>query len=128
MIKHQAQAQLTDVLNKNKIVVDINWSKAYKDCIKFTIGDTQVIIPKAELFQLLFTVSNPEQQAEMMIVDEKLVRPHARKHIVKLTKDMKAGETLNVHCEVNIPEILRQAFKQELIKNGEEIHADHLNI
>jgi len=127
MLQNKAQAILSNLGGRRRVIADVNWDKDHKDCIKFTIGKSEAIIPRAELFQLLFTVSNAEQQAEMMTVKKEEVRPHARKHMVKLTKDMKAGEIMNVHCEVNIPLILEESFKQEFIKEGKEIHPSHLS-
>jgi len=118
MLKHFAKAELTNKGDKDKVFAEVNWNKKDKDCIKFTIGNKTAIIPRAELFQLLFTVSNPIQQAEMMPVKTELVRPFARKHIVKLTKDLKKGDTVNVHCEVNIPEILVEHFKKKFLNKN----------
>lgn len=118
MLKHKAKAELTNKIGKNKTFVDINWSKRYKDCLKFTIGDQNAIIPKAELFQLLFIVSNPEQQMAMIPVQTQKVRLYARKHTVKLNKDMKAGEILNVHCEINVPLIVENTIRQRLLEKA----------
>ena len=126
MLKHKAKAILSNLGGRRKVIADVNWDKKHKDCIKLAIGKSEAIIPKAELFQLLFTVSNAEQQAEMMTVKKEEVRPFARKHVVKVLKDLKAGDILSVHCEVNVPEIVSEAFKRQYIKEGREIDEEHL--
>ena len=127
MIAHKARAILTNRLNGISVKADVNLKK-YEDCVVFSFVKSKVAIPQAELYQLIFTISNPAQQTEMMPVKREEVRPYARKHTVRATKDIKAGELINVHCEINVPLLLEESLKKEFIEKGKEIHESHLPI
>ena len=111
MIKQPAQAQLNDVLGKNPVMLDVNFDGEYNDCIKVTVNGIESIIKYSDLFAFMFVLGNKEQQAKMTPVLEEKGHEYMRQHVVKLNKDMKAGEEMVVNCRIRVPDVIAEQIK-----------------
>lgn len=86
--------------------------------VKLAIGKESTQVEYKELWGAIFVLSDKERQDAMMPVRKEERMVFSRKHVIKLTKDMKAGETVNTWCEVSIPETIVNAIAEE---NGAKV-------
>lgn len=126
MYKTKNKATLEGQDKRAGISIDVNFDKKYTDCVRINLGKSRAIIKKSDLFQILFMVSNEQQQEAMIPIKKEAVRPYKKQHMVKLQKDMKAGEELVVNCTVHVPLLVEEALKKEFIAEGKEVHESHL--
>lgn len=94
--------------------------------VKLSIGNKSTIVEYKDLWGAIFVLSDKERQDAMMPVQKTERMVFSRKHVVQLTKDMKAGEMVNVWCEVSIPQTIVDAIAEEngakvIIKSSDEI-------
>ncbi len=129
MIKDNARAVIQDVLGKTVLSGEVNFDEEHKDCVKFIIGDpnllantAEIVVKYEELFAFMFTLATPEQQAKMVPVREELGNQYMKQINVKLTKDLKAGEFLVVNVPINVPQVIEDAIleKKKLLDGGVE--------
>ena len=89
-----------------------------KKGVKLTMGKTSCDVTYKELWAALFVIGDADMQAEIMPVRKTEMMVFARKHTIQASRDIKSGELINVHCEVNIPEILVNSIAEE---NGAKV-------
>ncbi len=96
---------------------------------RLTINRSKAEVDFKDLWKAIFLFSPAEQQATLMpaMADERMV--FSRKHQIKATKDIKAGEMVTVWCEVNVRDTVVNAIAEEngakvIIKAAEELSTD----
>lgn len=107
---------------------DMTFSPTTKGMVKVSIGSKSTIVDYKELWGVIFMFSDKERQDAMMPVRKEERMVFSRKHTVQLKNDMKAGEMLNVWCEVSIPQTIVDAIAEE---NGAKViiqSADNVEI
>lgn len=82
------------------------------------IENAKTIVKYEELWGAIFVLGDKERQEAMMPVRKEERMIFSRKHVVQLSKDMKAGENVNVWCEVSIPQTIVEAIALE---NGAKV-------
>lgn len=97
------KATLRDVSSRgNDIEAEINFDKR-SDVVKLTLGDKQAVIPTRELHALVWAIADEEQRDRLIPVKQTRIGKIMKTHKVKVIKDIRKGEFLNVRCETNIP-------------------------
>lgn len=99
-MKVNLPAEITEQTGKNPILFEVE-----KDCIKIT-GDG--LIKYSDLFEYMFVLAMPEQQAKMIPVQQELGNEYMKQIRIKCTKDMKKGEELVVNVRIRVPEVVEQ--------------------
>lgn len=79
------------------------------------IGDQKRRLKKTDLWMLVFMMSKDKQQDDLIPVWEKDMVQFTRFHTIKATKDIKEGEIIKFHCDVNVPKIVVDSL---LVKEG----------
>ena len=105
MLSEQTKVVLSDLRRKTDMGMEVLFSDnpELKDTIKVTMGKEDAIINIKELYSFMFVIANAQQQEQLMPVKQETVRKIVKRHVVKVTKDIKKGEMLNVRCETNVP-------------------------
>lgn len=88
--------------------------------IKVSFGEEKTKINRDDLWQMIFAISDPKQQEEMIPTIERPMMQFKRVHNVKLKNDMKAGEMLEVTCKVDVPITVVDALLEQAIKERDE--------
>lgn len=83
--------------------------------LTITIGKEKRRLKKTDLWMLVFMMSKGKQQDDLIPVWEKDMVQFTRQHKIKATKDIKAGEMVQFHCDVNVPKIVVESL---LLENG----------
>ena len=71
-----------------------------------SIGSEKKRIKKNDLWMLVFMMSKGKTQDQLIPVWEKEMVQFTRQHYIKATRDIKEGETIQFHCDVNVPKIV----------------------
>ena len=74
--------------------------------VTITIGKEVRKVKKSDVWMLVFMNSKGKQQDDLIPVWEKEMVQFTRQHIITATRDVKAGEKLKFHCDVNVPKIV----------------------
>ncbi len=80
---------------------------------KVTVGDEVRYIRFQDLWMMIYMVSDQKNKDDLIPVLKNEIMVFARKHTIKATKDIKAGEIINCHCEVNVPKIVVESLLKE---------------
>ncbi len=83
--------------------------------LTITVGKEKRRLKKTDLWMLVFMMSKGKQQDDLIPVWEKEMVQFTRQHQIKATKDIKAGEMIKFHCDVNVPKIVVESL---LAKEG----------
>ena len=88
--------------------------------IKLSLGDKSTTVAYKDLWGPTFLLGKDDKELQDQLVPEqkKEMMVFSRKHQIMLQKDMKKGETVNVWCEVNIPQTIVAAIAEE---NGAKV-------
>lgn len=86
--------------------------------VELSIGTKKTEVDFKDLWGVVFLLSNKDQKDSIVPVQKTERMVFSRKHVVQLKKDMKAGETMNVWCEVSIPQTIVEAIALE---NGAKV-------
>ncbi len=89
-----------------------------KGMVKLSIGTKSTTVDYKELWGAIFVLSDKERQDAMMPVRKEERMVFSRKHVIKLKKDMQAGDSVVAWCEVSIPETIVRAIAEE---NGAKV-------
>lgn len=79
--------------------------------IRLRLGNASTEIPYRELFSMMFAISGPDEQEQLMPVRKTEVMHFTKKHVVKLKKDMKAGALMHVTCHQSVPLTVVEGLK-----------------
>lgn len=104
-MKINKQAEIKEQTGKTPLQLEVNFDDKYKDCIKIT-GDG--IVKYSDMFEFMFLLGKPEQQAKMIPVQQELGNEYMKQIRIKCKKDMKEGEELVVNVRVKVPELVEQ--------------------
>src|SRR3990167_3615308 len=107
-----------EIINIEGMTVEANWNEAVQGCshIKFIIDGKECIIPRAELYSLLFLFGDEEQQEQLIPVKSHEVSMMKRWIGVKLKRDMKKGEKRHVMVEFPVEQRVREKFQIDMAK------------
>lgn len=88
--------------------------------LRLTLGQKSTEVEYKDLWGVAFLLGkeDKERQDQLVPVQKKEMMVFSRKHVIRAEKDIKAGETLNVWCEVNIPLTIVEAIAEE---NGAKV-------
>ncbi len=89
-----------------------------KHRVQLSIGKATTEVDFKELWGVIFVLSEKEQQDAMMPARKEERMVFSRKHTIEAMKDIKAGDTINVWCEVSIPKTVVEAIAEE---NGAKV-------
>ncbi len=89
------------------------------DEVRVQIGKEIRVIKALELWGVAFSFTqDPEIRAKLMPVQAKEIMKFKKVHTVQLKKDMKAGETLQFSCIIDVPtyviEGMRKIIEEEV--------------
>ena len=105
-MKINLPAEIQEQTGKTPLLFEVE-----KDCIKIT-GDG--LIKYSDLFEYMFALAKPEQQARMIPVQQELGNEYMKQIRIKCKKDMKEGEELVVNVRVKVPELVEQQILKDL--------------
>ena len=114
MKKKYAGAIIQDINNGIPVSFEFNFNEEYKDCVKVKMDKFESIIRYSDIFSMFFMVAKPEQQAQMIPVQQELGTEYMKQIRIKTTKDMKEGEELVVNVRVRVPELVEQQILKDL--------------
>ena len=120
MIKANKVAEIKEQTGKTSLQFEINFGEKYKDCIKIT-GDG--IVKYSDLFEFMFILGRPEQQARIIPVQQELGNEYMKQIRIKCKKDMKEGEELVVNVRVHVPSVV----ESQILKDLKSPYVDKLN-
>lgn len=78
--------------------------------LEVTIAGITCVVPFANLYEFMFTISDKDKRVDLIPVHKREMRRFVRQHNVVAKKDLKAGETLVVNCNVDVPEVVVQGL------------------
>lgn len=93
------------------------------DRIVLSIGTKATVISKKEMWAVLFAVMGPEQMEAMMPVRKEFINRYRKKLSVRLARDMKAGECVNIICEVDVEKTIADAIEAQIVSDRTEANA-----
>lgn len=102
MVEEHEKIILTDLRGKYDVSMEVGFSND-EEIVKIGIDGKEAIVPIKDLYNFIFLIASAEQQEKLMPVKQTTVRKIIKRHIVKVTKDIKKGDTLRVRCETNVP-------------------------
>jgi hypothetical protein len=105
-IPERSILQLTGSEGTAEFDVDPN-----SEYFQMTVGKEKRIFKKVDLWAMIFTISDPDQQEKMMPVRQREVDTYKRIHKVKVTKHLKPGDIIRVHCEMNVEKTVTEGLK-----------------
>ena len=112
-LNNKALAELEDVKGVHNVVFEVNFDEENKECVKITIAGNESIIKYTDLFAVMFTLANKEQQAKMIPVREELGYQYMKTITIKTTKDLKEGEFITVNVPINVPKVIEESILAE---------------
>lgn len=89
-----------------------------QETFRMTMGKETKRFKRIDLWALTFAIANAEQQADMIPVRRSEVVTYRRKHQVKLKKDMRKGDVVNVSCEINVEKTVAEGLRGMLDKEA----------
>lgn len=113
MLEGYDKAVLADLKGKNDLEVEINFSdeERFKDCVKVKMGKDEAFISKQDLYSVVWSIADPENQEKMLPVKQTLVRKIVKKHIIEVKKPLKVGDKVIAYCHTNIPVEIYEGLK-----------------
>lgn len=104
--------------------------------LTITIGKEKRSIKKTDLWMLVFMNSKGKAQDDLIPVWEKEMLQFTRQHQIRATRDIKAGEMIKYHCDVNVPKIVVESLLRKegvtdpsaVMKPAEEIPKDDIEL
>lgn len=115
----QEKVIYTDLLGKHDVSMEINFSDE-KDLVKLSIDGKDSIIKISDLFNFVFLIADADQQEKLMPIKTETIRKIVKRHVVRVTRDIKKGEMLNVRCETNVPISIWEGLKGMMGKTQEK--------
>lgn len=92
---------------------DVTLEPAKEGKLKITVGKVSSEVSYKELWGAVWYLGDVEFRDEMLPVQKKEMMQFARVHTIEATHDIKKGERLQVHCEVNIPQTIVNAIAKK---------------
>ena len=113
MLNENTKVVIPDLRNKRDVEMEVCFAddEVFKDTIRVTMGSEEAIIKIKDLYGFMFVIANAEQQEQLMPVQQTTVRKIVKRHVVKVTKDIRKGDMLNVRCETNVPVEIWEGMK-----------------
>ena len=113
MLNENTKVVIPDLRNKRDVEMEVCFAEdeVFKDTIKVTMGSEEAIIKIKDLYGFMFVIANAEQQEQLMPVQQTTIRKIVKRHVVKVTKDIRKGDMLNVRCETNVPVEMWEGMK-----------------
>src|SRR3990167_11490268 len=107
-----------EIINIEGMTVEANWNEAVQGCshIKFIIDGKECIIPRAELYSLLFLFGDEEQQEQLIPVKSSEVSMMLRWVKRRAKKDIKKGEILQTMIDFPVEQRVREKFQIDMAK------------
>ena len=115
----QEKVIYTDLKGKHDVSMEINFSDE-KDHVKISIDGKDSIIKISDLFNFVFLIADADQQEKLMPIKTETIRKIVKRHVVRVTRDIKKGEMLNVRCETNVPVSIWEGLKGMMGKTQEK--------
>lgn len=81
--------------------------------LTMSIGKTKAEVEYKELWGAVWYLGNHEFRDEILPIQKKEMMVFARVHTMEATKDIKKGERIQVHCEINIPQTVVEAIAEK---------------
>jgi hypothetical protein len=120
MIKNKVQAIISDTSpNLNDLQLDFDPKEPLK--VRAKMGDKEAVFDWKELYSFVFVTGGVEYQSELIPVKHTTITKYIVPLEVTLTKDLKAGQKVNVNYEVDIPKIIESGMKEEIRKKNKII-------
>ena len=114
------EPQLFPLKDANKKIVATIYALPNNETVEFKINEEKVIISLGDLKTILFALSNPQEQKDMMPLQMVTQRKYQTMLGIKAQKDIKKGEVINFKVDIPLPpiekEIMMEATRQ--IKRG----------
>src|SRR3990167_583610 len=107
-----------EIINIEGLTCEVNWNEETKPCkvIKFVIDGKECIIPRAELYSLLFLFGDEEQQEQLIPVKSHEVSMMRRWVKIRAKKDIKKGEILQTMVEFPVEQRVKEKFQIDMAK------------
>ena len=109
-INKNTQAEIKDIDNKPSVLFDVNFDDKLKECVRIHIGKEKRIIKYSDLFEFMFILGSPEQQAKMIPVNQDLGYEYMKQLRIKCKKNMKKGEELVVNVKIHVPKVIEESL------------------
>lgn len=105
MLSGYNKAIVRDLRNKRDLEFEVNFSDNpdFKSCVRVKMGEEEAILPLEDIYGFMLIAGTPQQQDNLIPVTQTVVNKIIKRHTIKVTKDIKKGEFLNVRCETNVP-------------------------
>ena len=85
--------------------------------VNVRIGDHKgVLVKKVDLWAMVFTIADAKTQEKLIPIRQTEMVTYRRIHHVKLKKDMRAGQMVNVNCQINVPQVVNEGLAGTLMK------------
>lgn len=111
MITGYERFEIPDKNKDHSFTVDVNWDeqdKATNECkmLRFTFpnGD-EALVEREHLMAVLFAIGDDDQQRKLIPQKIQVIRKYQTVLGIKATKDIKAGEMINVPVDIPLPPI-----------------------
>lgn len=111
---------MTDMAKKLKTMQlgDMTIEPLKNGKLRMTVGKKSFEVAYKDLWGVTFMLGDREHQDQMMPVQKKEMMVFSRKHVIEAQKDIKAGESVVVWCEVSVPQTVVAAIAEE---NGAKV-------
>ncbi len=81
------------------------------EMLEIKMGKEHRWFKRVDLWALVFAISDPERQADMIPVKRSEVVTYKRIHNIKLKKGMPAGSIVKCHCEINVEQTIVEGLR-----------------
>ena len=97
------------------ILLDVDPKSEYVN-IRCGKDDKGELVKKVDLWAVVFTIADAATQEKLMPVRQIQQVTYRRVHHIKLKRDMRAGETVNAKCEINVDQNIHEGLAGSLLK------------
>lgn len=118
MITEYNKATLKDLKGKCDVEIEVNFNPELTDYVRISMGNKESVVAVKDLFTLVFSVANAEQQEMLTPVRRTTITKYIKQHTVTAKKTIRPGEKLVVNCEIDIPTTIEDGFKGLLKKKS----------
>lgn len=96
---------------EGEVEIDVH-DGAHPDSVYFRVkrGARGFEVSKADLYAAAFAMADERMQEQLMPVRRVNMVTYRRIHRVRVTKPLKAGDTLNVKCAINVEQSIHESL------------------
>jgi hypothetical protein len=81
------------------------------DNVIFKFGRHESKVKRTDLWMMVFSMMDQDMQDKMIPEKKTEMERFVRTHNIKIIKDLKAGDIVKFHCEIDVPAVVAEGMK-----------------